>query len=429
MRVLVIGSGGREHAIGWRLSQSPRVETVLVAPGNGGTTGSNLRSVELPSEDAAGVAALIEKEQVGLTVVGPEAWLAAGLVDDLTAQGHRCFGPTQTAAELEASKAFAKRFMARHRVPTARGEAFTDITRARAFLDEIDYPVVLKASGLAAGKGVLIPDSPAASRSALERLMIERQLGAAGDEVVIEERLLGDEASVIAFCDGEHFVCMPVAQDHKRVFDGDTGPNTGGMGAYAPAPVVSPEVRAEIEARVIAPTVNGMAAEGRRFVGFLFVGLMITDDGPKVLEYNVRLGDPEAQVLMPLLATDLLEIIEACLDGDLTPGLVRSVPGAAATVVAAAGGYPGGYAKGRIIRGLAEAEAIPGVTVFHAGTRRRGREMLTCGGRVLAVTALGDDLESALARAYDGIEVIDFETKHYRRDIGWRAVGRAVGNR
>jgi len=417
MNVFVIGSGGREHALAWKLAQSPRVEHVFVAPGNGGTDGAS-RITNAPFNPHS----LISAPRPDLVVVGPEAPLAEGIVDALQAAGVRCFGPTRAAARLESSKVFAKEFMARHGIPTGRAAIFTAYEPALAYLRRSDGPVVIKASGLAAGKGVIVPETPAEAEAALRQIMVERQFGAAGDEVLIEERLTGPEVSLLAFCDGRTVAAMPPAQDHKRVFDGDRGPNTGGMGAYAPAPIAPPALVEELVAAVLRPAVAGMAAEGTPYVGVLYAGLMLTPAGPRVLEFNCRFGDPETQAILPLLESDLLDVLEACVEGALDRVTVRWRDAAAATVVAASEGYPGPYPKGREIAGIADAAALPGVIVFHAGTRRTadGR-LVTDGGRVLAVTGVGADLRQALDRAYAGIRRIHFEGMHYRRDIGAKA--------
>ncbi|GAB4560636.1 MAG: phosphoribosylamine--glycine ligase [Anaerolineae bacterium] len=431
MKFLVIGSGGREHALAWKLSQSSKVSQVLVAPGNGGTAhpggdGAPIANVAIPIAAENGFAAVVDlarKEAIDLVAVGPEAPLADGIVDALTAAGLRCFGPTRRAAQLEASKAFAKAFMALHRIPTGRYATFRSYEDARSYLDGVDYDVVVKASGLAAGKGVIVPESREEALQALHQIMVERAFGAAGDEVVIEERLYGQEASVLAFSDGVHVVPMPPAQDHKPVFDGDRGPNTGGMGAYAPAPLVTPELLDEVTHTILQPTVDGLREEGTPYVGVLYAGLMITAEGPRVLEFNCRFGDPETQVILPLLDADLVDVMEACLDGRLPDVELRWRPGAAVTVVAASGGYPGSYRKGLEIRGIEQAEQVPGVVVFHAGTKRlEDGRLVTDGGRVLNVTALGARLEEAIERAYQAIALIHFEGMHYRRDIGAKAL-------
>ncbi len=425
MQILIIGSGGREHALAWKLAQSPRVDRIFVAPGNGGTDVRNTQPgapvVNVPiAEDApAELIAFARRERAGLTVIGPEAPLAAGLADAFRAAGLRCFGPSQAAARLETSKAFAKAFMARHGIPTARHATFTDFATALAHLHSVDYPVVVKASGLAAGKGVIVPEDLAEATSALRAIMVDRAFGAAGDEAIIEERLAGPEVSLLGFSDGRVVVAMPPAQDHKRVFDGDRGPNTGGMGAYAPVPWLAPDAVAELTQVALQRAVEGMASEGTPYVGVLYAGLMLTPDGPRVLEYNCRFGDPETQVILPLLASDLLDVLEACVDGRLAARDVCWRPGAAATVVAASAGYPGSYPKGRAITGADAAAALPGVTVFHAGTRWTDDDVLvTSGGRVLAVTGAGADLRAALDQAYAGIAQIHFAGMHHRRDIG-----------
>jgi phosphoribosylamine--glycine ligase len=448
LNILVIGSGGREHALAWKLAQSPRVARVYLAPGNGGTppwqaqldatkawSGSAdeapTRTVltNLPPElcrlqpPFTGIISLAHGAVIDLTVVGPEVPLADGIVDAFTAAGLRCFGPTQAAARLESSKTFAKAFMARHHIPTGRYGAFTDYSAALDYVRAADTPLVVKASGLAAGKGVMVTSGRAEAEAALHSIMADREFGTAGDEVVIEERLYGQEASVLAFSDGVTVVPMLPAQDHKAVFDGDQGPNTGGMGAYAPAPLVTPALMDEIIARVLQPTVDGMRAEGSPYVGVLYAGLMIGPTGIQVLEFNCRFGDPETQAILPLLETDLVEAFEACLDGTLDRLALRWHPGAAVTVVAASGGYPGPYRKGLEITGIAAAEAQPGVSVFHAGTRRGddGRVLID-GGRVLSVTGIGADVREAIGRAYAGMACVHFEGMHYRRDIGAKAM-------
>jgi phosphoribosylamine--glycine ligase len=358
--------------------------------------------------------------QVDLTIVGPEAPLAAGIVDEFQAAGLKIWGPSRAAAQLEASKAFAKNFMQRHRIPTAKSETFRDFQAAAAYVEpQPAEAVVIKASGLAAGKGVILPGSTGEALQALYEIMVEKKFGPAGDEVVIEERLSGPEVSVLAFCDGQNFVLMPPAQDHKRVFDGDSGPNTGGMGAYAPAPVCPPHLLDQIGQTIIRPTLAGMQAEGCPYTGVLYAGLILAEQGPQVLEFNCRFGDPETQVILPLLETDLLAIIEHSLAGTLAGLDVTWKQGAAATVVLASGGYPGEYQTGYMIEGVVEASRRPGVDIFHAGTRLAGDgRLLTAGGRVLNVSAAGATLAEALARAYAGVRVIQFEGVHYRTDIG-----------
>lgn len=416
MKILVIGSGGREHALAWKLSRSPRVTQVLVTPGNGGTG-------PLPDglKDLSPLACA-QEAGVDLTVVGPEMPLAAGIVDEFQAKGLKIWGPSQAAAQIEASKAFAKGFMQRWNIPTAASATFTEFAAAKAYLQQQTEAVVIKASGLAAGKGVILPDTPHAALQALHEMMIERKFGTAGAEVVIEACLSGPEVSVLAFCDGQNFATMPPAQDHKRIFEHDTGPNTGGMGAYAPAPLCSAELLREIEETILTPALAGLQVEGSPYVGVLYAGLMLTRQGPQVLEFNCRFGDPESQVILPLLETDLLTVIEHSLAGTLSSLQLSWKDGATATVVLASGGYPGAYETGKAISGAAEAERLDGVTVFHAGTRLSGDgQLVTAGGRVLNVTGVGPTLTEALERAYAGVNLIQFEGMHYRADIGAKA--------
>jgi phosphoribosylamine--glycine ligase len=380
--------------------------------------------VDIAATDIPALVTFAREQHIGLTFVGPEAPLACGIVDVFTACGLRCFGPSAEAARLEASKAYAKAFMLRHGIPTARWEQFTDLQEALAYLDTVEGQVVVKASGLAAGKGAIVTSSKEEAIAAARLVLEERAFGDAGDVLIIEERLTGEEVSVLGFCDGKTVCVMPPAQDHKRVFEDDKGPNTGGMGAYAPAPVLDTEGIEAARLDVLQRTVDGLATEGIHFVGILYAGLMMTPDGPSVLEFNCRFGDPETQVIVPLLETDLADVFDACLDGTLDQLNVRWSAGAAATVVGASEGYPSAYPKGREIRGIDAANATEGVTVFHAGTRHDDGQFVTSGGRVLAVTGVGSDLPQALARAYRGLEQIEFEGMHYRRDIGGRALAR-----
>lgn len=419
--ILLIGDGGREHALARALCRSRRVRRVLVAPGNGGTDGDldgRVQNVPVAADDLDGLLAFAQERRVDLTVVGPEAPLVAGVVDRWQAAGLRCFGPSAAAARLEGSKAFAKAFMRRHGIPTAASATFTDADAAARWIAAAPSPVVVKASGLAAGKGVILPGSVAEAQAAARDMLVGGAFGAAGREVVVEERLVGEEVSLLAFCDGQTAVSLPPARDHKRVFDGDRGPNTGGMGAFAPTPALDGRTRAMVERDVMRRVVEGMAAEGHPYRGVLYAGLMLTADGPKVLEFNCRFGDPETQVVLPLLESDLVDVIDACLDGTLGGMSLGVFPGVAATVVMASGGYPGAYETGRVIEGVRAADALPETTVYHAGTRRVGEGWQTRGGRVLAVTGRGADLEAALARAYAGVGLIRFEGAHFRRDIG-----------
>ncbi len=415
-RVLIVGGGGREHALAWRLRQSKSVEAVWVAPGNGGTWPDN---VAADAMDVEGLLVLAKARGATLTVVGPEAPLGAGIVDRFTDAGMRCFGPVAAAARLETSKAFAKAFMARHGIATARYEVFKDPEAARDFVCRAPWPVVIKASGLAAGKGVLLPQSTQEAVEAIDELMVARRFGSAADEVVVEERLEGEEVSLLALCDGKVAVALVPARDHKRALDGDLGPNTGGMGAFAPTPALDAQAIEAVRKTVLQPVVDGMAAEGSPYIGVLYAGLMLTADGPKVLEFNCRFGDPETQVVLPLLEGDLAALFGACIDGTLKPDDVVCKPGAAATVVMASGGYPGAYTKGKVIQGIDKANAIEGVQVFEAGTRRDAQgTRVTSGGRVLAVTGIGNNLQQALTKAYQGVGAISFEGAMWRRDIG-----------
>ncbi|MGQ9497085.1 MAG: phosphoribosylamine--glycine ligase [Desulfotomaculales bacterium] len=419
MRILVVGGGGREHALVWKLAQSPRVKQIFAAPGNGGI-GEVATCVDVQAEDVQGLLALARQEHIDLTVVGPEAPLAAGIVDTFRAAGLRIFGPTREAAAIEGSKVFAKRLMEKYGIPTARAAVFEDPEAARKYIREANTPCVVKADGLAAGKGVIVADDVETALDAVDIIMVRRAFGAAGARVLIEERLEGEEASILAFSDGERVLPLLPAQDHKRVFDGDAGPNTGGMGAYAPAPACTPEMVRDIEERILLPAVRALKNEGVPYVGVLYAGLMLTADGPKVLEFNVRFGDPEAQPLLVLLAGDLVDAMEAALDGELDKIRLAWHPGAAVCVVMAAAGYPGPYKKGDPIVGLADVP--PDVVVFHAGTARRNGELVTAGGRVLGVTARGADLAAAVDRAYDAVERIHFAGAHYRRDIGQKGL-------
>ncbi|MEX1018993.1 MAG: phosphoribosylamine--glycine ligase [Litorilinea sp.] len=418
MRVLLVGGGGREHALAWRLTASPRLEKLWVAPGNGGTAHlPKTENVAIPANDAQALCDFAQAQAIDLTLVGPEEPLAAGLVDRLQALGLRVFGPTQAAAELESSKAFAKEFMERHNIPTGRAGIFDEFDDAVRFLRAAEGVPVIKASGLAAGKGVILPGNKADAALVLRSILMDGKFGAAGNTVLIEERLEGPEISVLAFCDGTRAVLMPVAQDHKRLMDGDIGPNTGGMGAFAPSPLATPALLDEVQRTIIGPTLAGMAAEGRPYHGVLYAGLMITPDGPRVLEFNCRFGDPETQVILPLLDSDLLDICEACIDGTLDELTIGWHNQAALTVVVASGGYPGDYTVGVAISQIEVAEAR-GCLVFHAGTKLKEGRLLTDGGRVLAVTGLGESLGAAATQAYRGITAIQFNDLFYRKDIG-----------
>jgi len=423
MKVLVVGGGGREHALVWKIAQSPRVDEIVAAPGNAGIA-ELARCASVAADDIAGLVDLARTERADLVVVGPELPLTLGLVDRLADSGIAAFGPSAAAARLEGSKGFAKDVMTRAGVPTAAARLTEDRDEAIARANELGYPVVVKADGLAAGKGVVIAEDAAAAARAVDDALIRGRFGAAGSSVLIEEYLEGQEASILAFTDGDTIASLVPSQDHKRALDGDEGPNTGGMGAYAPAPVVDAATLLSIEETVIRPVVRTLNGEGITYRGVLYAGLMMTDDGPKVLEFNCRFGDPETQVVLPLLDGDLFEIMLATVRGELDPSMVLIKPGAAACVVMASGGYPGQYKKGSEIRGLEGARALDDVVVFHAGTAIRDGAVVTSGGRVLGVTATGADLPGAISRAYEGVRAVTFEGAHFRTDIGHRALAR-----
>jgi phosphoribosylamine---glycine ligase len=422
MKVLIVGSGGREHALAWKCAQSTRVTEVLVAPGNGGTaTEPRVRNVAVAAEDITGLVAMAQAERVALTIIGPEQPLVMGVVDAFAAAGLRCFGPRQAAARLEGSKAFTKEFLKRHGIPTAAHATFTRDTFDEPWVRAQRPPIVVKASGLAAGKGVVICDSAAVAAA---RNMFGGQFGASGEEVVIEEFLPGEEASFIVMADGSHVLTMATSQDHKRIRDGDQGPNTGGMGAYSPAPVVDRAMHERIMREVIEPTIRGLAKDGAPFTGFLYAGLMIHPDGtPNVIEYNCRFGDPECQPIMMRLKSDLVELCEAALDGRLDAVHAEWDPRAALGVVLAAEGYPDTVRKGDPIAGLDLAAKLPG-KVFHAGTKLEGGRIVTSGGRVLCAVGLGDTVFAAKADAYGLVDVISWRGMQCRRDIGYRAIAR-----
>jgi phosphoribosylamine--glycine ligase len=421
MKILLIGSGGREHALAWKLSQSPRCETLFIAPGNPGTAqcGTN---VQLNVADHQAVVDFCRLMGVGFVVVGPEAPLVAGIVDDLAAAGIKAFGPSRVAAQLEGSKAYTKELCREAGVPTADFARFTQPAPAKAHVRAQGAPIVVKADGLAAGKGVVVAATVEEAEAAID-MMFSGGLGAAGEEVVIEECMVGEEASFFALVDGDAALPLASAQDHKRVGDGDTGPNTGGMGAYSPAPVVTDAVAAQVMAEIIEPTVAAMKRRGAPFRGVLFAGLMITADGPRLIEYNCRFGDPECEALMPRLQGDLVEALLATVEGGVSRLALGWSPQAALTVVMAARGYPAKPETGTPIRGVEDAEALDGVQVFHAGTRQApDGSLVAAGGRVLAVTALGDSIAEARKRAYEGVARIDWPGGFNRTDIGWRAV-------
>ncbi len=421
MKVLVVGSGGREHALVWKLAADSRQPAVYCAPGNAGTA-SCARNLPIESDDLPGLVAWARANRPDLTVIGPEGPLCAGLTDLLEAEGLRVFGPSKAAAQMEGSKLFAKEVMEAAGVPTARAASFTMAAEARDYVRRQGVPIVVKAEGLAAGKGVTVCETVDQALAAIDEAMLAKAFGAAGERVLIEECLVGEEASILALVDGEHVVMLASAQDHKRALDGDRGPNTGGMGAYSPAPVVKGEMWPLIREQVFERTLAELRRRGIVFKGVLYAGIMITADGPKVLEFNARFGDPETQVILPRMAGDLIPAFEACIDGTLDASLVPWKDEHCVTIVMAAGGYPGAYAKGKPISGLAEAGAMEGVTVFHAGTRLEGGQVLTSGGRVLGVTATGGTLRAAVDRAYAAADKIRFEGGWCRRDIAHRAL-------
>jgi phosphoribosylamine--glycine ligase len=423
MRILVVGSGGREHALVWAIAASPLVEKVYCAPGNAGIA-EEAECVPIGADDLRGLVGFAKEARIDLAVIGPEAPLVAGVVDRLEEAGIRTFGPRQEAAALEGSKGFMKDLCARYGIPSAAYGRFADAARAKAFIRERGAPIVVKADGLAAGKGVVVAQSVAEAEAAVEAALIEGRFGKAGASVVVEEFLAGEEASVMALVDGANFLVLPSAQDHKAAYDGDRGPNTGGMGAYSPAPVLTPALEREVCERILAPTVEAMRSEGRPFAGVLYAGLMITADGPKLLEYNVRFGDPECQALLVRLKSDLLPALIAARDGQLGFFDLRWHDEPSLCVVMASQGYPGDYRKGSEIRNLAAAAQEPGVTIFHAGTAEKDGRLVAAGGRVLDICARGPSLAEAQGRAYRAIEAIDWPEGFCRRDIGWRALRR-----
>ena len=420
MKILVVGSGGREHALAWKLAQSPKVQVVYVAPGNAGTA-LDKRMQNLPITQVKELAEFAQREKIDLTLVGPEAPLAAGIVDLFRAQGLRIFGPTQAAAQLEASKDFAKSFMQRHGIPTAEYQTFSDAAQAHAYVAHKGAPIVIKADGLAAGKGVVVAMTLAEAHEAIDAMLVDNKLGASGARVVIEEFLVGEEASFIVMVDGKNVLALATSQDHKRLLDHDEGPNTGGMGAYSPAPVVTPEIHAKAMNQIIKPTVAGMAQDGIPYTGFLYAGLMIDHDGnPKTLEFNCRLGDPETQPIMARVKSDLVPIFEAAIEGQLDQVEIEWDRRTALGVVMAAENYPGEPRKGDVIHGI-PPENDDSVT-FHAGTVLKQEQVLTQGGRVLCVVGLGESVKLAQKQAYAALDQIQFDGMQYRHDIGWRAI-------
>ncbi len=422
MRILVIGSGGREHALTWKIKQSPQVSKIFCAPGNGGMA-SIATCVDIKADDIDGLVAFAEKEKIDLTVVGPEVPLVRGIADIFQDKGLMVFGPGREAARLEGSKIFAKEFMRRHDIPTADFEVFETMDGALAFIRQAALPVVIKADGLAAGKGVMICQTLQEAEQALQQIMGDKIFQEAGQRVVIEECLEGQEVSILALSDGKNFVILDSSQDHKRIFDDDIGPNTGGMGAYSPAPVINRMILKQIETRVIEPTVIGMLRDGIPFKGVLYAGLMITPRGPQVLEFNVRFGDPETQAVLPRLKNDLVDVLTAACQGTLDSVILDWDSRSCVCVVMSSGGYPGKYQKGFPIHGLDQIDAQD-VVVFHAGTSRKGKELITAGGRVLGVTGLGPTIEAAIHATYDVVDRIKFDHCFFRRDIGAKALNK-----
>jgi len=421
MRVLLVGGGGREHALAWKLKQSKKLEHLYIAPGNPGTAafGTN---VDIADTDIAGLVAFAKTQKIDLAVIGPEEPLAAGAVDAFEAVGIKAFGPNKAAAQLEADKAFAKTIMRANSIPTAESRTFTSFEDAKAYIASRDEAVVVKAAGLAKGKGVFVCDEPSDAILAAERIMVNGIFGNAGKTIVVEDKLLGQEASILAFVDGHNIYVMESAQDHKPIGDGDTGDNTGGMGAYCPAPIVTDKLMNQIVREILVPTVDGMNRNETPFKGILYAGLMLTQGGPRVLEFNVRFGDPETQPILMRLKSDLLEVMLAVCEGRLDKVTLQWDKRPAVCVVMASGGYPGNYEKGKVIRGLDEAAKIKDVMVFHAGTAKKGDDIVTNGGRVLGVTGVGDTIAAAKAKAYEAVSKISFEGAVYRRDIADKAI-------
>lgn len=423
MNVLLIGNGGREHSIAWKLSQSKQLKKLFIAPGNPGTAKCG-ENVDIKAEDYDKLLSFAKDNKIGLAVIGPEDPLAAGIVDRFEAAGIKAFGPSGAAAQLEADKVFAKQIMKANAIPTAESRTFDNFHDAKAYIASRDEAVVIKASGLAKGKGVFVCDEPSEGINAAEKIMCDKIFGAAGAKILVEDKLLGEEASILAFVDGRNIYVLETSQDHKAIGDGDTGPNTGGMGAYSPAPVVSDKVMDQITREILVPIVDGMNKNGTPYKGILYAGIMITQGGPRVLEFNVRFGDPETQPILARLKSDLLEAMLATCDGTLDKITLEWDDRPAVCVVMASGGYPDDYEKGKVITGIEEAEKIQDVIVFHAGTTTKDGTIVSSGGRVLGVTALGGTIAEAQARAYKGVEKIKFEKAYYRKDIANKAINK-----
>lgn len=421
MKVLVIGSGGREHALVWKIRQSPRVSEIYCAPGNGGIA-QIAKCVNIKADDIVGLLSFAKEHKIGLTVVGPEVPLVLGIVDEFEKAGLKAFGPSRAAARLEGSKAYAKSFMKRHKIPTAEYRDYDNYQKAVQEAVHLEHPLVIKADGLAAGKGVVISTSALSTAGTIQMMMVDHQFGSAGNQIVIEGFLSGEEASILAVADGVDFIILESSQDHKRIFDNDQGPNTGGMGAYSPAPVVTPALMKQIADTVIKPAIDGMRKDGSPFKGILYAGIMVTEQGPKVLEFNTRFGDPETQAVLPRLKSDIVDMMLASVEGRLSGMKLEWDSRACVCVVMAAGGYPGDYSSGKEIKGLG---AVPSeAVVFHAGTKKDGNKVLTSGGRVLGVTALGAGIARAIESAYGAAGKISFDGCQYRKDIGRKALNR-----
>ena len=425
MKILVIGGGGREHALVWKIAKSTAVEQIFCAPGNAGIA-QQAECLPIPAEDVQSLLRWAEKEKVDLTIVGPEAPLTLGIVDAFQERGLKIFGPSRRAAEIEGSKAFAKDLMEKYGVPAGASRTFEDYAAANRYVKEKGAPIVIKADGLAAGKGVILCHELEEAQAALDLIMVKKAFGAAGARVLVEEFLRGEEASFLAFTDGETVLPLQSSQDHKPIFDDDRGPNTGGMGAYSPAPVVNEKLHREVMEKIMIPTVRGMAQEGRKYRGVLYAGLMIQDEKPKVLEFNARFGDPETQPLLMRMKSDLVPVLEATLEGRLSQRKVQWDERPSVCVVMASGGYPGSYEKGKVISGLEEAARVADAFVFHAGTAFQGGEVVTSGGRVLGITAVGNGIREAIAKAYEVVGKISWEGAHFRKDIGQKAVKRGM---
>lgn len=416
MRILVVGGGGREHTLVWKITQSPKVSKIYCAPGNGGIS-RLAECVDIKATDLDGIVRFAKEQKIDLVVVGPDDPLALGLVDKLEAEGIKAFGPSGKAAELESSKVFSKNLMKKYNIPTAAYEVFENPEEAVKYLQKSKFPIVIKAEGLALGKGVIIAEDLHQALQAVDEIMVQKQFGEAGSRIVIEEFLQGQEVSILAFADGKTVVPMVSSQDHKRIYDNDRGPNTGGMGTFSPSRIYTPELAEECMEKIFLPTIRAMASEGRKFKGVLYFGLMITKEGPTTLEYNARFGDPETQVVIPRLKTDIVEVFNAVVEERLNEQSIEWYSGGAACVVMASGGYPGKYTTGCEIKGVEDAESM-GCMVFHAGTAMNEGKLVTAGGRVLGVTALGKDLDESIKKAYEGVQRIDFKDAHFRKDIG-----------